>query len=304
MTPAILERLQAVGTWARRLFGRGARRVDPEIQPKIVEALSTYLGGNHDLTQLRTLAGKHPEVFQDTILQYQTIVAGRRVELCDLAIEMGYLQAWCHETHAPNVTKRRKAFAQIAAMAHYEPVRRLVGNIPYRAFQDPDEQIRLEAARILLATGEPVDIVQVFEGVILETAGIRETIGGELRRHAILLCESVIPRALRCLNPRGVLQLLVSWECGLPLPDMQTLAAHSDPAVRLEAMRLLPFLPRTAENRAAALSGLADENRDVSAAAATTARRLGIPNPNAEVSDAPDDWLHAIGSPRPSLENT
>jgi hypothetical protein len=314
MTQTFREKILAVFTWAASLLGlrgaaanrscQGKRGAGPEGEPEIVEALSIYLGGNHDLTVLRSLAARHEDVFEDTILRYQVVVAGRRSELCELAIEMGYVRSWCQQTHSRSVTDRRKAFARIAAMAHCEPVRRVVGNIPLKAFEDPDEQIRLEAARILLASGEPMEIVQVFEGILLDTPGIRQTIGGELRRHASLLCETAIPRALRCLNPREVLRLLVSWQRALPLPDVQPLAAHRDPMVRLEVMRLLSFLPRTEENRAAILSGLGDERAEVSAAAATAARRLGIPIPNLPAADVANDWLGAMSHSCPELENT
>ena len=259
--------------------GRDKRRVaGPEIQPEIVEALTVYLGGNRDSERLRGLAAAHPDEVRETILRYQSVVAGRREELCELTIELGCIQRWCQETHSTDIRTRRKAFSCISAVAHYEPVRRLVGNIPATAFRDPDEQIRLEAARILLSSGAPAEVDYVFAGVLADTPGVCRGIAGELGRHAIELCETAVPRALRCLNPREVLSLLVSWERALPLPDVRALAEHRDPAVRLEVMRLLPFLPATMENHVALLEGLSDRDSDVSAAAATAAGRLKIPN--------------------------
>src|SRR5258708_6218274 len=70
---------------------RDKRRASkPDITPEIVDALSVYLGGNRDSSHLRALVAAHPEEVQDTILRYQTIVAGRREEICELTILLGY----------------------------------------------------------------------------------------------------------------------------------------------------------------------------------------------------------------------
>jgi hypothetical protein len=258
---------------------------------EVVDALSVYLGGNQDTGDLCALAAAHPGEVQDTILRYQTIVSGRREELCDLTIRMGYVQRWCQETQAAGIAARRKAFSCLAAVAHYEPVRRLVGDIAANAVQDPDEQIRLEARRILLASGERGEVARVFETVLSDTPGVRRAIAAELGRYAMELCETAVPQALQSRNKREVLSLLVSWERALPLTDVRPLAEHGDPAVRLEAMRLLPFLPATIENRVAILGGLRDIDDDVKAAAATAACRLKLPNPDSKTSH--DPWLGA-----------
>jgi hypothetical protein len=77
---------------------------------------------------------------------------------------------------------------------------------------------------------------------------------------------------------------LVSWERALPLPNAQLLAEHPDPAVRAETMRLLPFLPSTAENRAAMQLGLDDPDHGVKTAAAAAASRLKPSSPDSIVS--------------------
>jgi hypothetical protein len=300
---AILKTGQTVeGVWAGAFLllvagamlirsGRGKRpAAAPEIPPEIVDALSVYLGGNRDSGRLRALAAANPDRTREAIFRFQALVAGRREELCDLTIELGYVERWCEQAHSAKVKERREAFSYISAVADYEPVRRLVGNIPAKAVRDPDEQIRLEAARILLAAGIPEDVVRVFEGALSDTPGVRLGIAAELGRYATLLCHAAVPRALRSENPREVLKLLVSWERALPLRDVRPLAEHPDPEVRVEAMRLLQFLPTTPENRAALLSGMTDEDHDVSAAASAAAGRLRFPNPESPES-------HAAGGP-------
>ena len=262
----------------------------PDITPEIVDALSVYLGGNRDSSRLRSLVAAFPEEVQDTILRYQTIVAGRREEICELTILLGYVQRWCHLMHSTKIIERRKAFACVAAVAHYEPVRRLIGNIPSTAFRDSDEQIRVEAARILLATGELAEIGRVFEGALLDTPEFRQAIARDLGRHALPLCETAVPKALRSCNPRNALKLLVAWERALPLADVQLLAEHPNAEVRAEVMRLLPFLPSTAENRAALHLGMGDEDHGVRDAAAVATARLKPPSTESMVFMTPDGW--------------
>jgi hypothetical protein len=304
--PVILEMqqtLEAAGIACLMLVGgavwyrssRAKRRAAaPEIQTKIVDALSVYLAGNRDSGRLRALAAAHPDETRETILRFQTLVAGRCEELCELTIVLGYVQGWCRQAHSAGVKERREAFSYISRVAHYEPVRRLAGDIPAQALRDPDEQIRLEAARILLSTGDPEEMARVFACVLSETPAARRRIARELGCYAPQLCQAVIPQALQSEDPRDVLNLLVSWERALPLPDVLLLAKHPDPAVRVEVMRLLPFLPATPENRAALLTGLADEDHHVDAAAAAAARRVKLPNPEPVGVPAPGGLMELV----------
>jgi len=269
-----------------RFSGEKQPPARPDIQPEIVDALTVYLGGNGDSRRLRALAKAHPEKVLETILQYQAAVAGRRDELGELTVALGYVQTWWYDAQSPKVLERRKAFCRMASVAHSEPVRRVVGDVAVKAIADKDEEIRLHAARILLASSEPAAITRVFEGALSDTPAIRSALAGELSRHAIQLCEAAIPRALRALNPLGALQMLVSWERALPLLDVRPLAEHRDPLVRLEVMRLLPYLPATPENREAILVGLDDENHHVSEAA-EAAVQLSFPKPGANPPHAP-----------------
>jgi hypothetical protein len=107
---------------------------------------------------------------------------------------------------------------------------------------------------------------------------VRSAIGGELARYATQLCENAVPHALQTRKPLDVLRLLVSWERALPQLDVQPLAKHPDPSVRVEVMRLLPYLPTIPANRAAILSCLDDVDEHVRAAATTAADQLRFPN--------------------------
>jgi len=256
---------------------RGKRQPPvPEMLPSVIDALSVYLGGNRDTTVLRALAAKHPAEVRETILQYQTVLAGQCDGLCELAITLGYVQTWWYDTQSIDLVRRREAFSRIAAMAWYEPVRRVVGDLAEKSFRDPDEQIRIDVCRILLASANTADVARVFEAAIVDTQRVRSVIGPELAPYAAELCENAVPWALRAENPIEILKMLVSWERALPLTNVRWLMRHTNPLVRRETMNLLRYLPATAENQATIFAGLSDDNRAVRDAA-TAAIRVGQP---------------------------
>lgn len=249
--------------------GRKARRARAqEIEAQIMDALAIYVDGNPAQGRLRRLAEAYPAQVRVALLRCQAIVGGRRQELCELAIALGYVEQWWRDAHSRSLAKRRRAFSSIAAMAHSEPVRRMAADIAPRGLADADPQVRGDAARILLAGGNPGEIARVFCEAACDPHGMAAAIGMELGRHADALCAAAIPGALRSSHVLDVLRLLVSWRRALALPDVRPLAEHRDPAVRREAMLLLPYLPATGENRAALRAGLADADHAVREAAA------------------------------------
>ncbi len=249
-----------------------SRRVTPAVRAEMENALAAYLCGSRELEKLRALADAHPNALCEMLLEYQVKVACRREELCELAIALGFVNRWLRETGSGNLARRRAAFARIAAVARHEPVRRMAREIACQASRNPDEQIRLNAARILLAGGRELDITQVFEAVMMETPGIRSAMAAELRQHAPALCENAIQWALRREKPLDILKILVSWERALPLTDVGTLARHPDRTVRLETMRLLRYLPATARNQEALQHGLSSPDAEIREAAAAATR--------------------------------
>jgi hypothetical protein len=274
--------MQRVVRAVRRLFSRPGRAAKSaaarEIEARIVDALAIYLGGNPDRGRLRTLAAAYPAQVRETIMRCQAMVGGRREELCDLAIALGYVEEWWRDAQSRSLAKRRRAFSSIAAMAHSEPVRRMAAEIAPRGLEDQDPQVRAGAARILLAGGNPGEMTRVFCEALCDPEGLGAAIGVELGRHADALCRTAVPGALGSSQSLRVLRLLVSWRRALALPDVLWLAKNRDQAVRRETMLLLPYLPATPENRAALRAGLGDEEPAVREAAAAAPGAAGEPD--------------------------
>jgi hypothetical protein len=248
--------------------------------PEIEDALVSYIGGSTDLTRLAALAEEQREEVAKAILAFQSRLMGSdRARLAELAVTFGMVQDWCDEAESKDAQTRRRALSRIGALSHCEAVRRMAQELPLRALSDPDERVRLEACG-LVQSDNPRHLVKAFETALEVSPMIRVQIAPLLRRHALLLCESAIPKALRAGHVRDlvkVLRLLVSWECMLPLTDLGDLAFHPDARVRIEALRVLALLPPTPENRRAIVDNLVDDDVRVCAAAAACVARLKLP---------------------------
>ena len=229
-TLLILELVWAValvlllGTTIAFRSSRNKRRaIAAATRSTIQDALGACLCGDPDLVHLRALAAAHPGEMRDSLLALQTVVGGRCEGVCELALSLGYVQQWCDSARSGNATARRRAFSNIAAMAHYAPVRGLIGDLAEQGLTDPDEEIRVAAARILVQSEDPEQVARLFESALSLAPRIRLLIARGLRRHAIQLCHSAIPRVLSTADKRRViiaLKMLASWECGLPLDDV------------------------------------------------------------------------------------
>ncbi len=122
-----------------------SRRVSPQVQAEMENALAAYLCGSRELGALRAFADAHPGQLCETLLAYQVTAAARREELCELAVSLGFVDRWLHDVRSVSVARRRTAFVRIATVAHHQPVFRMVRELAAQASRDPDEQIRLHA---------------------------------------------------------------------------------------------------------------------------------------------------------------
>jgi len=255
---------------------RKASRSAADAQPAIQEAIALYLGGSNDLNRLQALATTHRRAVESSILSFQAIIGGTP-RLAELAVNLGFVAQWCALSRSTKVADRRLAFAKIAAVAHAPRARQVIGNLAELGLKDVDEQIRLEAARALIFSDQPAQVVLVFELVLTGSPLLRLELAPLLRRHAEALCATVIPRNLQSLGTRDLLNLLkilISWECSLPITDLSVLMEHPDPKVRVETMHLLARVPMNPVNRRTLLLGLADRNAEVARAAVVSVGRL------------------------------
>jgi hypothetical protein len=260
--------------WRRR------KRAADAVRPALSEALVHYLAGSNETAALRRFARTHRRDLTEAVVAFQNTVGGdTRDRLCALALDLALVHDWCDETRSRDPIRRRTAFAHLAFVCAYEPCRRVAGDLLTLGLKDQDREVRLAACRALLQAGNLADVEQVFEFAVSHKLLMRILLAEDLRRHAIALCERAIPEALGSSDPRRTLatvEMLVAWERAMPLGDLDKLLLHPNREIRLCALRLASVAPATAENRAAIVRSLAEDDLEICTRAALTAGRLKL----------------------------
>ena len=276
----------ARGLWTRRPTGLRAsrrRQYATSVQsqmPQIRDALVDYLSGSNDQTKIREFVHYYRRDVGNAILDFHGTVGGSaRDRLCDLALEFSLVHDWCEDAHSKEQAVRRQAYVRLSFVCAYEPCRRVAGDLLLMALKDGDPEVRLAAARALVQSGSLEELGQVFRLAVSQSLLTRILLAEDLRRHATELCQTAVPEVLATGNPAqqvAALQIVVAWERALPLGDVHKLLESGNHEVRLEALRLAPLVPVSAENRSAILRQLREGDQEESTMAALAAGRLRL----------------------------
>src|SRR5262249_11840107 len=149
--------------------------------------LAACLCGKDEVDRLRRLSAAHSDAVEASLLAFHA-VAGRTERLAELALSLGFVERWCTSAQSSNLVERRQAFAKMASLAHAPAVRMKTSDLAEMGLKDEDKQVRLEAARALIASGSAAQVTQVFEAVITDSPLNRLALAPLLRRHAGSLC--------------------------------------------------------------------------------------------------------------------
>ncbi len=255
-------------------------RASAAILPEIREALINHLAGSDEFERIQQLGRSHRRDVAEAVMSFQGTVGGSALDrLCDLTIKLGLIQDWIHETHSRDAVRRRSAFKHLAFVSVYEPCRRQAGDLLFQALNDSDPEVWLSACRSIVESGTGDQIEAVFNVAVTHSLLIRILLTEALRRHAAPLCEHAVPLVLRSNDSKkilAVLDMLVAWERAIAINNLPDLLEHRGRDIRVQALRLAPMIPLVPENRAAIVRALADEDPEVSTAAALSAGRLQI----------------------------
>jgi HEAT repeat protein len=261
-------------TLRRRRREQAVARIAPEIRRILVD----YLSGADKVQDLRRFYNEDAEALAEVLFSFRGAVGGgARERLCELTLELGMVRDWCAEAHTSDLARKREVFARLAFICAYEPCRRLAGDILQAALQEPDDEVRVSAARGLIQSGETETLESIFDFALSSDLLTRAVLAEDLRRHAAQLAERAIPEALSSPENAVVLaglDVLSAWQRAVVVPELPRLLEHPDRAVRLRALGLAPMVPQTPEGRAAILRAIAESDPEVSGAAALSAGRL------------------------------
>ena len=233
-----------------------------KIRPTLDSAMVAFLAGGTDISVFRQYIKSHPADIAESILRFQTAVAGSaRDRLCGLALSLGLVEAWCQQGRSHNVMRRRAAFANLAFACVFEPCRRVAGDLLLDALKDCDEEIRLSACLGLVAAGGEEMVDDLFDLATGPDLLTRIVLTEDLRRHAMALSAGPVRMALRSGDPPRVhaaLEILVAWERAIPLEELREFLEHEDRGIRMLAFRLASFVSVNSESRLALVRSLRD----------------------------------------------
>jgi hypothetical protein len=256
---------------ARQIRESRAARVSPCIR----EFQALHAAGNNHLEDIRQIQVAYPREVEQCLVEFLRMVrGGGREVLAQLASDLRLIKQWQRQFRSRNLARRKKAVAHLALVP-----RKFAGDVLQQALSDPDESVRMHAARHMVSNLEPGELPQVFALVVNGSLVARMVLAEDLRPYALELSREAIPAVLAGGEPAAALaalQVLRAWGKFLPLPQVYPLLRHADAAVRVAALDIVPLVPRLAQLEAEILHALNDPAEQVRSAAARTAATLNV----------------------------
>jgi len=263
-------------------------------QPFIRENLILHLNGSDQWAELRRSRARHPRELEECLVEILASIQGAgRERLIEVAREFGLLRKWQKQRHARNARQRRKAISRLCLLVPAAQQDLL------EALHDPDDLVKVEAARALAGTGDARRISAVFHMALDQNRLVRAILSEALRPQARELYRSAVPDALGSPDTKRVLaalEILRAWRKSAVIPQLPALLAHADPAIRAAALHLAPQAGMTPECDAQIWRATEDPDPEVRAAAAEVCGKIKLSSSlpllqRALEDDAPDTVL-------------
>lgn len=254
-------------------YWRARRSV--QLYPQIRETLMLHLTVADQREVLHRIRKRHLWALEECLIQMLAAVNGAGSErFAGLAEEFGLVAKWRSRYRSRNARRRRAAVARLG-LTDSPGVRELL----MTALKDPDDLVKVEAARALVRSGDEAMLAAVFDMALDQNLLVRVVLTEALRPHARELCGHVVPQALTTLDPRrlvAALEMLRAWGRSAVVPGLYPMLSHSNAAVRAAALQLLPQAGITPECEHQVWRALEDEDPEVRAAAATVCGRMKL----------------------------
>ena len=197
------------------------------------------------------------------------------------ALERGFVKQWRKAFQSRSVDERKRAISLLALVSGVES-----DALMRAAMHDRQPAIRTEAARALLAAGDPGVVDGIFRSVLSESLLMRVLLSGDLKRHARYLLANSVPEVLaenRQQETVNCLELLTSWKLAMPgfnigplLNEARSLDQGCYQLVLPLLLSLLPYVSVEDSIEDQLLSALDTSDLEIQCAAARAAGRLRL----------------------------
>jgi HEAT repeat protein len=236
VVPLVLVMMLAILSMLAKSIRYIARVHAAGISPEIRATLAGVVAGGGDRERLRWLAQHHRRPFEIIFTEFLSSFGGQiNSELRILAVELGLAERWRHAIRSRNFLVQKTALANLG---------RIGDAIDSRLLRHPVEQIRIEAACALLASGSADAPAQVFKMLPDQSLLGRIRLADGLRPFATEICGSYLADGIGSSDARGAkasLDLLCAWERWIPVEGFSHLVAKRDIELRLAALPALRY---------------------------------------------------------------
>ena len=243
--------------------------------PVVRGRMIAHLMGDDARAELRDLMAHAPVAMERCAEDLLASISGTELDrMSELAVELGLVDRWRRRAKRGSVESRRRAIALLGRLTVPH-----VNGVLQAALTDPEEAVRLEAARAFLRSDGMDDVERIFELATLETPFLRTILVEDLRPHALTLSEQAVPRVLASGRPEQVrvtLEMIEAWQKTLPVPGVAALLRHPRAELRAQALRVLPYVSADIDVGRETRLALEDDVPAVRIAAARVAGRLGM----------------------------
>ena len=259
-----------------RTYARLKDGLYEQISPAIRDRVLALAFEGESWTSSVPRHGPARRVLERTIAHtLKTVKADGRDRVARFAIEAGFAAEWEEACYARSQRERKRAICLLGLIA---PV---AGNTHILvALSDEYAEVRGDAYRALLASGDSAEAGRVFRSVLKEPLLLRALLADDLKRHAATLWEQTIPAVLaeaRDEETARCLEMLIAWKRALPSFDIAPwLAEGRNPSLQQLALALAPYVwtDEAVEERVAA--ALQSGSLDVRCAATQAVGRLKL----------------------------
>ncbi len=234
--------LQVLFGKTRRLLRQ--RRIARQ-RPLFQEKLAAYVAGHENSSTVERLLERCPSELEFCILEFlPALRGGQRAKLVRLANRLGFVQRWLDEYRTGSQIARRAAITNLSLVAGGSARDELL-----TALADQSRSVRVEAAKALLGIGErdgtveTFEYVEVFDFMLAETPLVRAVLSDDLKVHASILANEVMPRLLEHgyhRRLREALRLLASWRVWVSCELLESILQRPERDLVALALRVLP----------------------------------------------------------------
>ncbi|MBK9166962.1 MAG: HEAT repeat domain-containing protein [Bryobacterales bacterium] len=259
--------------WAVDLREGRSRRA----RPRILRELAAHVAGDDRRAALRKLERRYATDFDRSMERFLSLVTGEsRERLTVLASELRLVSRWERRARYANDREQRRAVECLGLLAGARG-----GKALRRLARRSTPLVEAAACRMLARSADQRGAEQVFSLIVGKGYLVRVLLAGEMRRHALDLCDSALPIEAASVDTRrltAALELAESWRMALRLPFLAEMMQHPSPEVRARALRLAPLAAGGQDVEPYILAALDEDSELVKAAALSVTASLRAPS--------------------------